>query len=223
MIIEEPLKGSVDGLLVQKVSQIIHPFLREQRPRGTYRPELYCLGCQENFFFRARFTSFHTHSSPHTFFFYFFVSFHTCCSHARVFWKITLHEIHTSYSNAELYVFFSERVTTIKCTICGRHNDAFVNLYFSKLTMLIEELIKYISNDFFIRYFSKIKNITTNTVYYNSVLFNSTPQPKQSRFPEGEGSKFHSVQLQKKWNSSTSVFHTCTCSYLFIHTCTPSL
>ena len=43
-----------------------------------------------SFFFRARITSFHTHASL-TFFVCFFILFHSCCSHARVFEKTHAH------------------------------------------------------------------------------------------------------------------------------------
>ena len=57
--------------------------------------------------FCARFTSFHTHASLLTFFFCFFILFHSCCSHARVFGKPLVHEFPMSYSHTECYLFFS--------------------------------------------------------------------------------------------------------------------
>ena len=61
-------------------------------------------------FFGAPFTSFHTHDSLLTFFVCFFVLFHSCCSHARVFWKTLLHKFHISYSHTECDLFFAKRV-----------------------------------------------------------------------------------------------------------------
>ena len=58
-------------------------------------------------FFRARFASFHTHASLLVFFVGFFVLFHSCCSHARVFGKTLLHECPASYSHTEWYLLFS--------------------------------------------------------------------------------------------------------------------
>ena len=37
---------------------------------------------------------------------FFFVLFHTCCSHAPVFGKTLLHEFLISYSHTECYLFF---------------------------------------------------------------------------------------------------------------------
>ena len=62
------------------------------------------------FFFRIRFTSFHPHASLLTF--SFFVLFHFVCSHARMFGKTLVHELHISYSHTELYLFFSDSATT---------------------------------------------------------------------------------------------------------------
>ena len=56
-----------------------------------------------SFLFRARFTSFHTHLSLLTFFLSFFVLFHSCCSHARVFGKTLVHEFLISYNHTEWY------------------------------------------------------------------------------------------------------------------------
>ena len=58
-------------------------------------------------FFRARFTSFHTHASLLSVFVCLFVLFHSCCSHARVFWKILVHKFPISYSHTEWYFIFS--------------------------------------------------------------------------------------------------------------------
>ena len=57
-------------------------------------------------FSRARFTSFHTHNSLLTFFVCFFILFHSCCSHARLFGKKNLHEFPISYSQTEWYLPF---------------------------------------------------------------------------------------------------------------------
>ena len=56
---------------------------------------VFWLGCDspsELLFFRARFASFHTHASLLVFFVCFFILFHSCCSHARVFGKTLVHE-----------------------------------------------------------------------------------------------------------------------------------
>ena len=58
------------------------------------------------FFFRARFTSFHTRSYLLTFYFCFFVLFHSCCSRARVFGKTLVSEFHVSNNHTELYFHF---------------------------------------------------------------------------------------------------------------------
>ena len=57
--------------------------------------------------FRARFTCFHTHTSLHNLFVCFFVLFHSCCSHVRVFGRTIVHELAFSYSRTEWYVLFS--------------------------------------------------------------------------------------------------------------------
>ena len=59
------------------------------------------------FFFRARFTFFHTHASLLTFFVCLIVLFHSCCSHSRVFGKTLVHEFPISYSHTERYFLFS--------------------------------------------------------------------------------------------------------------------
>ena len=69
----------------------------------SYHVYYYCFfdyvmtGRGDFFFFRASLTSFHTHPSHLTLFFCFFVLFHSCCSHAPVFWKTLVHEFHISY------------------------------------------------------------------------------------------------------------------------------
>ena len=65
-----------------------------------------------SFFFRARFTSFHTHAYLLTFFICCFILFDSCCSHARVFGKTLLHEFFISYSHTEWYLPFSDSATT---------------------------------------------------------------------------------------------------------------
>ena len=70
------------------------------------------------FFVRALFTSFLTHFSLLTFFCY-FVLFHSCGSHARVFGKTLVHEFPIAFSHAERYlVFFIQ--CNYKCTMCIR-------------------------------------------------------------------------------------------------------
>ena len=72
---------------------------------------VFWLGCDRpsigTSFFRARFASFHTHASLLVFFICFFVLFHSCCSHARVFGKILVHEFPVSYSHTEYYLLSS--------------------------------------------------------------------------------------------------------------------
>ena len=59
-------------------------------------------------FFRARFTSFHTHASLLTFFVCLIVLFHSWCSRARVFGKTLLQEFPISCNHTEWYfIFFS--------------------------------------------------------------------------------------------------------------------
>ena len=66
-------------------------------------------------FFHTRFTTFHTHASLFTFFLCFFVLFHSCCSHARVFGK---HSCMTStFPIAILNIRNGRRVTCRKTTI----------------------------------------------------------------------------------------------------------
>ena len=56
-------------------------------------------------FFRTRFASFILHYL--LFVFCFFVLFHSCCSHARVFRKSLVFEFRIFYSHTEWYLFFS--------------------------------------------------------------------------------------------------------------------
>ena len=72
-----------------------------------------------SFFCRARFTSFHPHASFLTSFFYFFVLFHSSCSHAQVFGKIPVHEFQISYSLTEWYLLLSNSPTICSPTICS--------------------------------------------------------------------------------------------------------
>ena len=58
--------------------------------------------------FRSHFASFHTHASLLTFFVCFFILFHSCCSHARVFGKTLAHKFPLSYSHTEWYLLFSK-------------------------------------------------------------------------------------------------------------------
>ena len=60
------------------------------------------------FLFHARFTSLLTHVSLHTFLFWLFVLFHSCCSHAQVFGKTLVHEFHFSSSHTEWYLLLHE-------------------------------------------------------------------------------------------------------------------
>ena len=80
---------------------------------------VFWLGCDRpsELFFRARFISF---LNPLflslipllSFFAFFCILFHSCCSHAQVFGKILVPEFLTSYSHTEWYLLFSESVTT---------------------------------------------------------------------------------------------------------------
>ena len=70
---------------------------------------VFWLGCDRPsglLFFRAGFASFHTHVTLLTFFVCFFILFHSCCSHARVFGKTLVHEFPISYSPTEWYLLF---------------------------------------------------------------------------------------------------------------------
>ena len=64
------------------------------------------IGRRDFFFFHARFTSFHTHTSLLTFIICFFILFHSCCFHARVFGKTLVHEFPISCSHNEWYLLF---------------------------------------------------------------------------------------------------------------------
>ena len=65
-----------------------------------------------SFLFLACFTSFHTHGTLLTFFVSFFILFHSCGSHARVFGKTLLHKFLIFYSRTEYYLLFFDSVTT---------------------------------------------------------------------------------------------------------------
>ena len=65
---------------------------------------------RRDFFFRALFASFHSHASLLTFFVCFFILFHSCCFHARVFGKTLLHEFPIYYSHTEWYLLFSRGI-----------------------------------------------------------------------------------------------------------------
>ena len=80
----------------------------EWRPRGdktraTVSRGIFCPACC---------APSHIHSSLLTFFLYFYVLFHSFCSHAQVFRKILVHESHISYSHTEwnLLSSLSEKV-----------------------------------------------------------------------------------------------------------------
>ena len=65
-----------------------------------------CDGKSGHLFFRARFTSFH-HAFLLSVFVCFFILFHSCCSHARVFGKTLAHEFPIFYSHTKWYLLFS--------------------------------------------------------------------------------------------------------------------
>ena len=69
-----------------------------------------CSDRPSGLFFRAYFTSFHTHASLLTFLECLFVLFQFCCSHARVFWKTIVHRFPISYIHTECYIFSRGRV-----------------------------------------------------------------------------------------------------------------
>ena len=58
-------------------------------------------GRRDFFLIRARFASFHTHTSLLAFFVCFFILFHSRCFHAQVFGKTLVHEFHISYSRTD--------------------------------------------------------------------------------------------------------------------------
>ena len=101
-------QGAVDELFigVGQVCLVIHPLPLGVATPGEGWPELQ-FRPSRLFFSRAHFTSFYTRSSLLTFFFCFFVLFHSSCSHARVFEKTLLHEFHISSSHTECICFFS--------------------------------------------------------------------------------------------------------------------
>ena len=79
------------------------------------------IGSRNFFFFRERFTSFHTRASLLTFFVYFFFLFNSCCSHARVFGEI-VHGFHISNNHTEWYFPFSDSATTSAQCVFGAKN-----------------------------------------------------------------------------------------------------
>ena len=106
----------INGLAL-KVSPMHYTFFNENAQlRGVATPGAQQAELQVRlsgllFFSSARFTSFHTHASLLTFFVCFFVLFHSCYSHARVFGKTLVHEFHVSYSNIEFYFLLSDSAT----------------------------------------------------------------------------------------------------------------
>ena len=89
------------------------------------------LGRLDFFFFRGRFTSFHTHASLLTLF-CFFILFHSCCSHARVFRKTLLHEFPIYYRHTEWYFLFFRQCSYKRILYSerkSRNTCALVNLY----------------------------------------------------------------------------------------------
>ena len=96
------------------------------RPERQFRPS--------ELFFRASFTSFLTHSS-HLTFFCFFVLFHSCCYHSRVFGKTLLHELHIFYSHTEWYthLLLSDTCTKENSVRDGETSQSTVTPYKSKL------------------------------------------------------------------------------------------
>ena len=61
---------------------------------------------RRDFFFSCPLCFIHTHASLLTSFVFFFVLFHSCCSHAQVFGKMFVHEFPMYYSHTEWYLLF---------------------------------------------------------------------------------------------------------------------
>ena len=68
---------------------------------------------------RLLFSSFRTHASLFTFFVCFFILYHSCCCHARLFGKTLVHEFPISYSLTEWYLNFSDNATTSAQCVFG--------------------------------------------------------------------------------------------------------
>ena len=66
------------------------------------RRDLFFISCKLCFFPYSRLSCF----------FCFFVLFHSCCSHARLFGKTLVNEYHISYIHTEWYLFFLDSATT---------------------------------------------------------------------------------------------------------------
>ena len=124
------------------------------RPERQFRPS--------ELFFRASFTSFFTHSS-HLTFFCFFVLFHSCCYHSRMFGKTLLHELHIFYSHTEWYIhlLLSDTCTKENSVRDGETSQRTVTPYKSKLNYFFYRHFIYFifnfifepSSSFFLSYF----------------------------------------------------------------------
>ena len=99
------------------------------------------IGCR-NFIFRARFTAYHNHVSLLTFIVFFFILFHSCCSHARVFGKTLVHEFLISSSHTEWYLLFSDSATSSAQCVFGAKNS---KLFTSKPEPLNETHVKLVT------------------------------------------------------------------------------
>ena len=51
----------------------------------------------------------------------FFILFHSCCSHARVFWKTFVHEFNISYSTGRYLLFSDSAITSAQCAIVAKN------------------------------------------------------------------------------------------------------
>ena len=78
-----------------------------------------------SFFFHASFTAFHTLFSLLNFFCY-FVLFHSCFSHARVFGKTLMHEFLIFYPHTEQYLLFSYSATTNAQCVFGAKKQKYL-------------------------------------------------------------------------------------------------
>ena len=102
------------------------PYLRVSKvclmhPGRTVGPS-YILG-RLDLFLSCPLSSFHNHSSLLTFYLCYFVLFHSCCSHARVFRKSVMHEF-ISYNHIEWYLFFSDSATTsVQCVFGAKSRN----------------------------------------------------------------------------------------------------
>ena len=124
------------------------------------------------FLFRTRFDYFHTRASLLTFFFCFFVLFHSCRFHAPVFGRTLMHEFHISDSHYESYLPFSDgnyKVRYIRSE--NRNTYALVNLcVYTKLNKTINCYIYAINLRPELRLLPTTRNFTTNIAAIFKIL-----------------------------------------------------